>query len=342
MKKGIVMQIDGAFLTLLTPEGEFLRARKQKQPYEIGEEILFFPIETKTYKPSFVSRFKLNKPIWIITVAVFIIFTGSAFPVYQSNKAYAYMSIDVNPSIEIGVNKKMQVIEVTGFNKEGKKVVSRLMDWKKRDVSVVTGKIIDEIKAEGYLENKKEIVISTVVPDQSEKDLEQKLEDNVQEIKSSVAEEQLKLKVVSTTEKELEKAHELGMTAGKYQLGQSEDQKKQKKSKSDGKNQKTSISTSNPPGQMKKQAEANPQAKVPPGQMKKQAETSPPQDSGADNSQQNNAGSTEAQTSNIPPGQLKKMEEQPVKQNPGQLKKREKAASSQNSQPKKAQNNGKK
>ena len=44
MKKGIVMEIDDAFLTLLTPEGEFLHARRQNQPYLIGEEIHFFPI----------------------------------------------------------------------------------------------------------------------------------------------------------------------------------------------------------------------------------------------------------------------------------------------------------
>jgi hypothetical protein len=42
MKKGIVMEIDESCLTLLTPEGEFLHARRQNQPYAIGEEIHFF------------------------------------------------------------------------------------------------------------------------------------------------------------------------------------------------------------------------------------------------------------------------------------------------------------
>jgi hypothetical protein len=42
MKQGIIMEIDDEFLTLMTPEGEFLHARRQNQPYAIGEEIHFF------------------------------------------------------------------------------------------------------------------------------------------------------------------------------------------------------------------------------------------------------------------------------------------------------------
>ncbi|WP_052352809.1 anti-sigma factor domain-containing protein [Neobacillus dielmonensis] len=308
MKKGIVMQIDDAFLTLLTPEGEFLRARKQNQPYEIGEEIAFFPSETKTTKLSLLTRTKFTRPI-LITAAALFIFIGSALPVYQNNKAYAYMSIDVNPSIELGVNKKMQVVEITGYNKEGKKVVSHLEHWKKKDVSAVTKQIIEEIKAEGYLDNKKQIVISTVLPDQSEQNLEHKLEDNLQEIESTVNKQQLDLTVVSGTEEDLAKAHELGLTTGKYQLSHNS---KGKKIKQGNTQMNIQQSTNSTPNQAKKESKA-------PGQVKKQAETNLSQEpSAALNGNQSDIKRDKGQTGSgkVPPGQVKKQPETSRSQEP--------------------------
>lgn len=42
MRKGVILEINDLYLTLLTPEGEFLRARKLQQDYQVGEEIHFF------------------------------------------------------------------------------------------------------------------------------------------------------------------------------------------------------------------------------------------------------------------------------------------------------------
>lgn len=42
MKKGIIMEMDDSYLTLLTPDGEFCRAHKQDLPYTVGDEIHFF------------------------------------------------------------------------------------------------------------------------------------------------------------------------------------------------------------------------------------------------------------------------------------------------------------
>ncbi len=125
MKKGIIMEMDDSYLTLLTPDGEFLRAHKQDIPYSVGEEIHFFPImEQQRNKliDTYIGFLKL-KSVWM-SMAVLLIFLGTVVPVYQSNRAYAYVSIDVNPSIELGLNKDMKVVELTGYNEEGKKIVA--------------------------------------------------------------------------------------------------------------------------------------------------------------------------------------------------------------------------
>lgn len=262
MKKGVVMEIDDAFLTLLTPEGEFLHAKKQNQPYAIGEEIHFFPIEsakTTNHFNTLKNVFKL-KPVWALMAALFI-FLGSFFPMYQNNKAYAYMSIDVNPSIELSINKKMQVVEMTGYNKEGKEIISQLSKWKKEDVSKVAQTILAEMKKEGYLNTNKNIIISTVRTKEAEVKIDKKLQENIDEIKASVNKQKLEITVLKATESEWKKAHKLGITTGKFKKNKVQGsinqnvKKKDKSGKIDRKAIPLSSANTNPLGQFKKQTE---------------------------------------------------------------------------------------
>ncbi|WP_223595098.1 anti-sigma factor domain-containing protein [Neobacillus bataviensis] len=305
MKKGIVMKIDNGFLTLLTPEGEFLRARKQDQSYSIGEEIHFFPIESSRTNQSFhgVKNFLRQKSVWAAAMAFVIILGGTIIPMYQNNKAYAYMSIDVNPSIELGVNKKMQVVKLTGFNKEGKKVISELEDWKKQNVSDLTEAILAEMKNEGYLNHNENIILSTVRTKQLEKDAEEKLQKNIKEIKSTVKRQQYKLKVLTGTKEDWEKAHNQGLTTGKSLTN-----KVKEKAKANVINKE--INKSVPPTQSEKTEKTEPS-----GQMKKQTENTIIDNKGTENKNNRVGGNS------IPPGQLKKIEEEKIKQNYGQTRK---------------------
>jgi hypothetical protein len=266
MKKGIVMEIDDAFLLLLTPEGEFLHANKQNQSYSIGEEIHFFPVENNQTRSSFISVKNLlrMKPIWAVLAAL-LIFLGSYIPEYQNNKAYAYMSIDVNPSIELGVNKNMQVVELTGFNQDGKKVISQLHQWKGKDISDLTQTILSEMGKEGYLAANKQVIISTVRTNPTEKNVEDKLNENIKEIKATADKEHLALKVLHGTEKDREKAHQLGISTGKYQ-----------ENKIQSSSVKENLQTNPPDEQKEKDAEKkNKSAKqaLPSEQLKKQNNT---------------------------------------------------------------------
>ncbi|GHH98415.1 anti-sigma factor domain-containing protein [Neobacillus kokaensis] len=288
MKKGIVMQIDETFLTLLTPDGEFLRAKRLDMPYMIGEEICFYPVtitKTNNLHKRLNHLFRL-KPIWVVSLALLVII-GSLFPVLQKDKAYAYMSIDVNPSIELGVNDKMQVIELTGFNEAGKKIISQLSDWKKQDAAELTKTLLLTMKKEGFLENNQHVIFSTVRTDKVEKVAEEKLQKHLNEIKATINSQALELTVLNCTEEELKKAHELGVTAGKYEANNSKkvnvkstEKKKDKNGPQKQPKKIREISQTN--GQYKKQSE-NPtginkgtnrqppfsEKKMAPGQLKK-------------------------------------------------------------------------
>ncbi|WHY87864.1 anti-sigma factor domain-containing protein [Neobacillus novalis] len=325
MKKGIIMGIDDAFLTLLTPEGEFLRANKRDQPYAIGEEIHFFPIESKPDYQSnrFLTIFK-RKTVWAVMAAL-IIFIGSYIPMYQNNKAYAYMSIDVNPSIELGVNKKMQVVELNGYNQSGKKIISQLSSWKNMDVSELTALIFTEMKKAGLIIDNQQVIISTVRTKQPEESVEKEFQKNMDKIKATVNNQHLELTVVTATEKDLDKAHELGITAGKYQENKIEPannvKNKEKERTIEKRQEKNAVSS-------------EPSKTVPPGQLKKQID-----DNNGSNQSDRNKLQGEPNRwggKSMPPGQLKKMEEEQVKQNNGQQNKQfyQKEKSNENQKPK--------
>ena len=309
MKKGIVMEIDDAFLTLLTPQGEFLHARRQNQPYAIGEEIHFFPIESikTTHRFNTLKNVFKLKSAWALMAAMFI-FLGSLFPMYQNNKAYAYMSIDVNPSIELGINKKMQVIEINGFNKEGKKVISRLNDWNKKDVSELTQTILAEIQKEGLLKTDDHVILSTVQTKAPNVKIEKKLQENIEEIKESISKQKLELTVLKGTEKELEKAHKLGITTGKY--------KDNKIAASNNQKVKTKVNGK----QFNKAIIKSPTDTTPPNKSKKQlAKNAIPNKESVENKKQSEKKWLDR--SSLSPGQFKKNEDKHLRQKQGQPKK---------------------
>lgn len=309
MKKGIVMEIDESFLTLLTPEGEFLHATRQNQPYAIGEEIHFFPIEmVKTSNQlNPLKNFFRMKPVLGLMAAV-VIFLGTLIPMHQNNKAYAYMSIDVNPSIELGVNKKMQVVEMTGFNQEGKKIISRMNDWEKEDVSELAKTILAEIKKDGFLKTEDHVIISTVRTNELEVKVEKKLQENIEEIKETVNKQKVKVTVLKATEKELDKAHKLGITFGKYhekEIKESKELTSKEKAKEEQKDNKA--------------VPMSPKDHIPSSQNQNQNQSQIDKGLSQKNISIDNKKKTEMNRVDgkvIPPGELKKIEENQPKQKP--------------------------
>jgi hypothetical protein len=305
MKKGIIMEIDESFLTLLTPEGEFLHARRQNHPYAIGEEIHFFSIEmvkTSNQLNSLKKIFRL-KPVLGLMAAV-VIFLGTFIPMHQNNKAYAYMSIDVNPSIELGVNKKMQVVEMTGFNQEGKKIISRMSDWQKKDVSELAKTILAEIQKEGFLKTDERVIISTVLTKEPEVKVEKKLQENIEEIKETVIKQKVEVTVLKATEKEYQEAHKLGITTGKYH------EKKIKESK-----ELTSKDKLKEEQTAKKAVPMSPNNHIPSTQKQNQIDKGLSQKNKIiENKKKSEMNRVDGKFT--PPGQLKKIEENQLKQKP--------------------------
>lgn len=230
MKKGIIIEIDDAFLTLLTPDGQFLKAKKRNNPCTIGEEILFTPVEFTIQKPFFLKRFIALKPLSAAAAAI-LLFLGAFIPVYENNKVYAYISIDINPSIEMELNNRMKVIKLTPYNQDGKKVLTHISNWKNKEACDVSKLLLNEMKKEGYLKEHHSVIISTVRVEKLQENAEKLLNAELEEIENAIRENHLQLTVVTGTEQDLEKAHQLGITTGKYKESKFDSPSKQESTK---------------------------------------------------------------------------------------------------------------
>src|SRR5690606_32033215 len=108
--------------------------------------------------------------------------------VLTSNEAYAYVQIEVNPSIEMGIDENFRVVSLRELNKDGLEVISKIKDWENLSVDEVLEKAI----LLSLRESTEEVTITTVVTGDEKESLAD-LEAAVLAVSAKVAKEKLEV-----------------------------------------------------------------------------------------------------------------------------------------------------
>ncbi|MGJ7919653.1 anti-sigma-I factor RsgI family protein [Neobacillus sp. LXY-4] len=238
MKTGIILEIDDRFLTILTPDGQFMRAGNHKSQYQIGQEIQFIPLEEEMGKTAKMTKWFTSFKGKALTAAVLAMLIGAAtfIPAYNDNQVFAYMSLDNESSLELEVNKALEVIGIHPYNNEGEKIINMLGNWKKQDLSVVSEKILSEMKKQGFGDG--EIILSSTVIADSNKKSNRLLNKELSNIKEIATKQEASITVVKGTEEERKQATDKGVTVGQLkqeEIKVEEDKSNNKQTKSDKK-----------------------------------------------------------------------------------------------------------
>lgn len=145
MKKvatGIVMEVDSSSAVIITNDGEFLKVKKPSPDIIPGQEITsVISIKTHTSFIKYVS----------VAAAIMLLF----LPFIYFKEAYAtvaYVNVDINPSLELGVDKYNKVREVIPLNKDGE-VLIETVKLKNLVIEDALGKVITSAKDKGYIKN---------------------------------------------------------------------------------------------------------------------------------------------------------------------------------------------
>ncbi|MFB1099480.1 anti-sigma factor domain-containing protein [Terribacillus sp. JSM ZJ617] len=159
MKRGVVVKQSRRSTIVLTSEGTFLEINAQGQA-EIGQEVEFSAQELvrrtriRHWTPSMKNFMRVAVLVLVFVLALFPVYSW-----YNGNKAYAYVSLDFNPSIELKVNNRMDVVSVAALNEDAKTVLANLDDWQGEDVKTVAASILRISSDLGLLADSESIII---------------------------------------------------------------------------------------------------------------------------------------------------------------------------------------
>ncbi|MBR0601589.1 anti-sigma factor domain-containing protein [Bacillus safensis] len=218
MRRGIIVEKNKKYVTLLTPDGQFLRTKYEEQNYEIGQEVTF-PNESRLERKraGFFDLLRL-RPLnaGILSIAALIVVIFTMMPSFSSQKAYAYMTIDINPSFELKLDHNYQVIGVTPLNKDAKQVLASMKDLEKNDMTKVVQEIIDDCDKKGYVNDSKSIYISTVYENKQDNTYKTNVKSKINTISGEYQKRNYKLETVESDLETREKAQKAGISTGTY------------------------------------------------------------------------------------------------------------------------------
>ncbi len=189
---------------------EILLKCQKKKGKIIMNEVKNNKEETKPSKKKTNLIPRLSVAFAVVLVALGITYFGYN----ASYKVDSIIELDVNPSIELKVNKNEEVIEAIAQNEEAKQILKD-MDLEKTDIDVALNAIIGSMVTNGYIDELANSILLTVENDDSAKgeELRQRL---VEQINKILGSDQINGSVLSQNLSEADaKAQEL---AEKYNI----------------------------------------------------------------------------------------------------------------------------
>ena len=163
--RGIVCEKKASYTVFLTENGEFLRGVPLIADVQIGEEAAFHLIASTTSK-------RRMKPIFIapaLIAAILLLFlVASWFP--KATPAYAYIQVEGDSTIEIGVDEDGKVISLQSSTET-------MSDWEGQPIDLVLAKAVEQISTD-----KNELAVTTVYEKEDKPKLKKQIEKAVQEV----------------------------------------------------------------------------------------------------------------------------------------------------------------
>ncbi|PFW33615.1 hypothetical protein COL11_23580 [Bacillus anthracis] len=208
MNKGIVMDIKKHSVVVLTPNGEFITCKRKGDSCMIGEEISFDEQEQKA------SRFSIPYFLKPVSLLVACFLCALLFFYNQpEEKVFAYVSVDINPSLEVSVTKDLRVIDLQACNDDGRRILKEMKRWENEQLQEVIRTIIKQSQEDKYLTNDKQVMLTAVAKDKS---LRPQLEQVMQELKKEYEIKHITVEYQSSTMQVRENARKAGIGTGVY------------------------------------------------------------------------------------------------------------------------------
>lgn len=216
MGRGVLLEKKGRRGVILTHDGTFESIRLRKPEHVIVGQII---------QPAHVRNRRMMgmKKIFPAVAAClsFIIALVLFLKPVQNNAIAAYISFDLNPSIEAAVNEDMRIVTVKAVNHDAKTIIGEGADYKDMSLKAFMDQLMENMKQEDYVNEQSNIVVTAALTSDVSQDKKQKYMKTISSVVDKTK-QQLKnmptdaFKFVKTSMAIRNQAKKKGMSAGKY------------------------------------------------------------------------------------------------------------------------------
>jgi hypothetical protein len=178
---------------------------------------------TEMSKKKEKTKFKLGvfpmKKLAVLVCSILLLIAGStgAYAFYQM--PVTYLSVDINPSVELGINTFGKVVKVKGYNDDGLKILEG-QDIIGTDVKEAVNTLIDSAADNGYILEDGTTVVSLTIETDND-DIVAKMQEEAEEAAKEALEENEKSAEIIKEKTSLslrEEAEQYEITPGKLNL----------------------------------------------------------------------------------------------------------------------------
>nr|WP_285891397.1 anti-sigma factor domain-containing protein [Paenibacillus pasadenensis] len=206
------MEVKKGKLIVLTPDGRF-RKVKSRGGEQTGEEVSLSAPE----------RQRVSRHIWWLPAATAAMALIIAIPIFLSERAearpvVAVISMDINPSFEIGVDDKLAVRSLRAVNADAIPIVEG-MDYDGEPVSGLLHYLAGELAERSYLDDgTANVLLAGVKLDGADQEVLSRLESEAKKAFDAAASVEghagIKITELESTPAVMEEASELGLSIG--------------------------------------------------------------------------------------------------------------------------------
>ena len=152
-ERGMVVKIEGRSCIAVTPDGEFRQTTLPKgSDIRIGQEI---SLADRRRTLPYIRYF-------IAAASFLLIFMFYFIRTPHTTLAVAYLTMDINPSIELAISGEGKVVSGSGLNSDGKKILSEIA-VEGIDLEQAVGLIVTQAITDNYLTAEDSNVILTTL-----------------------------------------------------------------------------------------------------------------------------------------------------------------------------------
>lgn len=160
MNEGIIIGVNQNYSIVLA-KGNYVKI-KNKGPMTVGMDVLFTE-EDRYMSENKVLRVDFGKYL-AGAAALLLLFVLSTFYYNNELAVYAVITVDINPSVEVALNKGNEVIRVSALNRDGQILLEDLEDIEGLAVEEAVAHLLAQAKEGGFVKYNQDpfIAVTTV------------------------------------------------------------------------------------------------------------------------------------------------------------------------------------